>query len=117
MWLEDFHLDGLRLDAADMIFDRGARHLLAVIKEVAEEVGDSRGWPAVVFAESDLNDPRLLYSPELGGFGLDGQWMDDFHHAIHAFFTGERPVVLRRFYGSGTSGRGSLPPVRLRRKV
>ena len=90
MWLEEFHLDGLRLDAADMIFDRGARHLLAVIKEVAEEVGDRRGWPAVVIAESDLNDPRLLYSPERGGYGLDGQWMDDFHHATHAFLTGER---------------------------
>ena len=90
MWLEEFHLDGLRLDAADTIFDMGARHILRAIKEVAEEVGEHRGWPAVVTAESDLNDPRLLYSAERGGYGLDGQWMDDYHHAVHAFLTGER---------------------------
>ena len=52
--------------------------------------GERRGWPAVVTAESDLNDPRLLYPAERGGYGLDAQWMDDYHHAAHAFFTGER---------------------------
>jgi maltooligosyltrehalose trehalohydrolase len=90
MWLDEFHLDGLRLDAADTIFDMGARHILQAIKTVADEVEERRGWPAVMTAESDLNDPRLLYPIERGGYGLGAQWMDDYHHAAHAFLTGER---------------------------
>jgi maltooligosyltrehalose trehalohydrolase len=90
MWLEEFHVDGLRLDAVHAIFDLGARHILRAIKGVAEAVGTRRGWPAPVIAESDLNDPRLLYAPERGGYGLDAQWSDDFHHAAHAFLTDER---------------------------
>ena len=90
MWLEDFHCDGLRLDAADMIFDLGPSHILRAIKDEARSAGERRGWPAVVAAESDLDDPRLLYPTERGGYDLDAQWMDDFHHAAHAFFTGER---------------------------
>jgi maltooligosyltrehalose trehalohydrolase len=90
MWLEEFHFDGLRLDAVHAIFDLGARHILRAIQEVAEDVGSRRGWPAMVVAESDLNDPCVLYSREHGGHGLDAQWSDDFHHAIHAFLTGER---------------------------
>ena len=90
MWLEEFHFDGLRLDAADTIFDLGAHHILRAIKEVAEAAGERRGWPAVVTAESDLNDPRLLYPAERGGHGLDAQWVDDYHHAAHAFLSGER---------------------------
>ncbi len=90
MWLEEFHFDGLRLDAADMVFDLGARHILRAIKEVALAAGERRGWPAVVTAESDLNDPRLLYPAERGGHGLDAQWTDDYHHAAHAFLSAER---------------------------
>ena len=90
MWLEEFRFDGLRLDAADMIFDLGTRHILRAIKETAVAAGERRGWPAIVTAESDLNDPRLLYSADHGGHGLDIQWMDDFQHATHAFLTGER---------------------------
>ena len=90
MWLEEFHIDGLRLDAADTIYDMGARHILRAIKEAANNAGPNRGWPAIVTAESDLNDPRLLYTTERGGYELDAQWMDDYHHAVHAFFTHER---------------------------
>ncbi len=97
MWLEEFHFDGLRLDAADMIFDLGARHILREIKEVADAAGEHRGWPAVVTAESDLNDPRLLYPAIRGGDGLDAQWMDDYHHAAHAFLSGERHGYYRDF--------------------
>lgn len=90
MWLDEFHFDGLRLDAIHAIFDLGARHILRAIQEVAEEVGARRGYPAIVVAESDLNDPRVLDARDRGGHGLDAQWADDFHHAAHAVLTGER---------------------------
>src|SRR5262249_13438219 len=90
MWLEEFHFDGLRLDAVHAIFDLGARHILAEIHEVACDAGSPRGWPGTSVAESDLNEPRILYSRERGGHGLDAQWSDDFHHAVHALLVGER---------------------------
>jgi maltooligosyltrehalose trehalohydrolase len=90
MWLEEFHFDGLRVDAVHAVFDLGARHILRAIEDVAEEVGARRGYPAIIVAESDLNDPRLLYTRERGGYALAAQWADDFHHAAHAFLTGER---------------------------
>ncbi len=90
MWLEEFHIDGLRLDAVHAIYDLGARHILRAIEEVAEAVQARRGYPATIVAESDLNDPRLLDPRERGGHALRAQWADDFHHAAHAFLTGER---------------------------
>jgi len=89
-WLEDFHFDGLRLDAVHAICDLGPVHLLRELQAVADGVGARRGWPAHLIAESDLNDPRLLLPPERGGYGLGAQWADDFHHAVHALLTGER---------------------------
>jgi maltooligosyltrehalose trehalohydrolase len=100
MWLEDFHFDGLRLDAVHAIFDLGPVHLLRELQAVADGVGARRGWPAHLIAESDLNDPRLLLPPDRGGYGLGAQWADDFHHAAHAFLTAER----HGYYGEyGTS--------------
>jgi maltooligosyltrehalose trehalohydrolase len=90
MWLEEFHCDGLRLDAVHAIFDLGACHILRAIKDTASAVAARSGRLIHVIAESDLNDPRLLWPPERGGQGLDAQWNDDFHHAVHAFLTGER---------------------------
>jgi maltooligosyltrehalose trehalohydrolase len=90
MWLKEFHFDRLRLVAADVLFDRGARHSLRSIKERAVAVAGERGWPAIITAETDLDDPRLLDPVEQGGFALDAQWMDDYQHAFHAYLTGER---------------------------
>jgi maltooligosyltrehalose trehalohydrolase len=90
MWIRDFHVDGLRVDAVHAVYDFGTRHILREIKEAANAEALSLGRPVHVIAESDLNDARLLNPPQSGGYGLDAQWNDDFHHAVHAFLTGER---------------------------
>ncbi|MER7008537.1 malto-oligosyltrehalose trehalohydrolase [Dactylosporangium sp. NPDC000555] len=89
-WLRDYHADGLRLDAVHALVDRSATHLL---EELAVEVGalsTALGRPLSLIAESDLNDARLITAREGGGHGLDAQWDDDVHHALHAMLTGER---------------------------
>ncbi|MHC5537277.1 malto-oligosyltrehalose trehalohydrolase [Singulisphaera rosea] len=89
-WIRDYRFDGLRIDAADQIVDRSPRHILSEIVEVAHESAARLGRQAHVFAETDLNDaPRFLEPVHRGGFGLDGQWNDDFHHAAKVALTGE----------------------------
>ncbi|HVM47356.1 MAG TPA: malto-oligosyltrehalose trehalohydrolase [Candidatus Acidoferrum sp.] len=90
MWLRDYHFDGLRLDAVHAIFDSSARPFLEQLGDEVRQLSRQLGRPRVLIPESDLNDPRLLWPPERGGFGLDAQWNDDFHHALHAVLTGER---------------------------
>jgi len=90
MWLRDFHFDGLRLDAVHGIVDTSARHILEQLKDEVERLSSETGRHLVVIGESDLNDPRLLWSRERGGYQLDAQWSDDFHHALHTVLTGER---------------------------
>ncbi|HTA01283.1 MAG TPA: malto-oligosyltrehalose trehalohydrolase [Streptosporangiaceae bacterium] len=90
MWLRDYHLDGLRLDAVHALADRGAVHLLEQLATDVHALGARLNRLLVLIAESDANDPRLVTSQEAGGYGLDAQWNDDFHHAVHAAVTGER---------------------------
>jgi len=89
LWMRDYHIDGLRLDAVHAIVDTSAVHLLEELAAETEELAAVLGRPLWLIAESDLNDPRLLWSREAGGYGLDAQWSDDFHHALHAALTGE----------------------------
>jgi maltooligosyltrehalose trehalohydrolase len=90
MWLRDYHFDGLRLDAVHAISDMSARPFLEQLGDKVKQLSQQTGRPLVVIPESDLNDPRLVWPRERGGFGLDAQWSDDFHHALHAVLTGER---------------------------
>ena len=89
-WVRDFHVDGLRLDAVQTIYDFSARHILADIKAAVKQIADSQGRPVHVIAETNQNDVRLINPPEQGGYGLDGVWSDDFHHCVHALLTGEQ---------------------------
>jgi maltooligosyltrehalose trehalohydrolase len=97
MWIRDFHVDGLRVDAVHAVYDFGARHILREIKQMAEAEASRLGRPVYIIAESDLNDVRLIDPPRAGGYGLDAQWADDFHHAVHAFLTGERTSYYSDF--------------------
>jgi maltooligosyltrehalose trehalohydrolase len=90
MWLEEFHFDALRLDAVHAMVDTSARPFLAELAEQVEECSRAQGRSMFLIAESDLNAPRLVRPRAAGGYALDGQWADDFHHALHALLTGER---------------------------
>lgn len=89
MWLRDYHVDGLRLDAVHALQDERALPLLEELAEMAQAVSVETGRPITMIAESDLNDPRLLYSQSENGYGLRAQWSDDFHHALHVNVSGE----------------------------
>ncbi len=88
-WLRDYHIDGLRLDAVHAIVDTSATHMLEQLGTEVAESGATLGRPLWLIAESDLNDPRVLRPPDCGGYGMDAQWSDDFHHALHTVLTGE----------------------------
>ena len=90
MWLRDYHLDGLRLDAVHALEDRRALHFLEELAAEVHALAALLNRELVLIAESDSNDPRLVTSREAGGYGLSAQWSDDFHHAVHAAITGER---------------------------
>jgi maltooligosyltrehalose trehalohydrolase len=122
MWLRDYHVDGLRLDAVHALQDSSPVHLLAELGAAADELEAETGIPRLIVAESDLNDPVMFLPRSSGepgtptGYGLDGQWSDDFHHAVHVNLTGETTgyyadfdsvgalakVLTRGFFHDGT---------------
>lgn len=109
MWLRDYHFDGLRLDAIQTFIDRSAIHFLEQLATEVSDLSHQLGRSLVLIAESDLNDPRVVTPRKepseklecIGGYGMDAQWSDDFHHALFALLTGTRRTYYSDF--------GSLP--------
>jgi maltooligosyltrehalose trehalohydrolase len=90
MWLRDYHVDALRLDAVHALQDTSPVHVLAELSASVEQLARELGRPLTLIAESDLNDPVMITPRAEGGYGLDAQWDDDVHHALHSALTGER---------------------------
>jgi maltooligosyltrehalose trehalohydrolase len=87
MWLQDFHVDALRLDAVHALQDTQPKHILAELSDHVRAL--DLGRTITLIAESDLNDPMVITPTSEGGWGMDAQWDDDVHHALHALITGE----------------------------
>ena len=100
MWLRDFHIDGLRLDAVHSFVDRSATHFLEQLAAEVEILSATIGRTLVLIAECDLNDPRIVTPRECGGLGMDAQWSDDFHHALFAVLSPERLSGYYADFGS-----------------
>jgi maltooligosyltrehalose trehalohydrolase len=97
MWLKDYHFDGLRIDAVHAILDTSAIHFLEALASAVKNLETALGRHFVLIAESDLNDPRVIRSPAVGGYGIDAQWNEDFHHALHAALTCENQGYYQDF--------------------
>jgi maltooligosyltrehalose trehalohydrolase len=96
-WIREYRLDALRLDAVQTIKDESPLHILAEIKERVDELAQELGREIKIIAETDENDESMVRPLDRGGYGLDAVWSDDFHHAVHAFFTGERKGYYQDF--------------------
>lgn len=96
-WITEFHIDALRLDALHAIMDLSAQPFLEQLATAVHGEAEGVGRRVYLIAESDLNDTKLIRSQELGGYELDGQWNDDFHHALHTLLTGESSGYYQDF--------------------
>jgi maltooligosyltrehalose trehalohydrolase len=96
-WLEDCHIDALRLDAVHAILDASARPFLEELSRTVHRAAERLNRRIYCIAESALNDTRIVRPRELGGFALDAQWNDDFHHALHTLLTGEQTGYYQDF--------------------
>jgi maltooligosyltrehalose trehalohydrolase len=123
-WITDYHIDALRIDAIHGIFDFSARHFLRELGEAVHARAGELGRRIYVIPESDLNDVRVISPPELGGYGLDAQWNDDFHHCLHTLLAGEKSgyyqdfgtiVQMEKAYRDGFVYSGQYSPFRKRR--
>jgi len=96
-WVADCHIDALRLDAVHAIMDASARPFLEALARTVHRAAEQLNRRIYCIAESALNDTRIIRPRELGGFAIDAQWNDDFHHALHALLTGEQTGYYQDF--------------------
>lgn len=96
-WVTEYHIDALRLDAIHGIFDFSAKPILQELTEAVHAEAHTLQRAIHVIAESDLNDSKIIAPLNKGGYGLDGQWSDDFHHALHCLLTGENKGYYEDF--------------------
>lgn len=89
MWMRDYRVDGLRLDAVHALLDHREPHILQELAGAADALSVHVQRPLTTIAESDMNDPKLILPREAGGYGLTAQWSDDWHHTVHVAVTGE----------------------------
>lgn len=99
MWFRDFHLDALRLDAVHALKDFSPKHILKEIREAVDKLSKETGRPYYLIAEMDLNDNRFVAPLEEGGYGMDAQWIDEFHHALRVTAGGDRNGYYSDFEG------------------
>lgn len=99
MWLRDYHMDGLRLDAVHTLIDTSPVHFIQQLTSEVDALELQLDRPLVIIGESDLNDVRIVQDRKAGGLGLDAQWSDDFHHALHVLLTGEASGYYADFAG------------------
>lgn len=99
LWLDEFHIDALRLDAVHAIFDNSALHIMEELTEQVRLLEQRTKRRKILIAEFDLNNPRYITPVEQGGYGMDAQWVDEFHHALHAVITGEKTGYYEDFGG------------------
>jgi maltooligosyltrehalose trehalohydrolase len=97
-WIDEYHLDGLRLDAVQAIVDDSPDHILAALTRQARK--SAGGRQVIITAENELQQSRMLHSPNVGGFGLDGGWNDDFHHAARVAMTGLNDAYYADYQGT-----------------
>jgi maltooligosyltrehalose trehalohydrolase len=88
-WIDEFHMDALRLDAVDWILDQRSQHFLQQLAGEVHLHREKQGRQIYLFAENDTNDMRLINPVKYGGYGIDAQWCDNFHHALRTLLTGE----------------------------
>jgi maltooligosyltrehalose trehalohydrolase len=123
-WVTEYHLDGLRLDAVDRIVDLSPVHVAEELGAAVHAEGEALGRRILVIAEIDSNDPKWVKSRDVGGYGLDAHWSDDFHHAVHVALTGEsggyyadfaEPGAVAKVFGARYVNDGRYSPYRRRR--